>query len=131
MNRPYTICVIDDDDIYQFTIKRTIQSTNLAKEILSFNDAEEALEYFGTLTEVTDSLPDILFVDINMPLMNGWEFLEAFQTIKYKFQKDIKIFMSSSSIDSRDMEKAQEYECVSDYLIKPMTIDKLKDILQS
>jgi CheY-like chemotaxis protein len=76
-----------------------------------------------------DALPDVILLDINMPIMDGWDFLEWFKEFKENLVKAIPIFMVSSSIDWRDIEKAKSYEEVIDYMSKPLTDGNFFEII--
>jgi CheY-like chemotaxis protein len=74
-------------------------------------------------------LPDMILLDINMPLMDGWEFLKAYDQIKDRLGKAIKIYVVSSSIDERDVSRARSINHVVDYVEKPVTTDRLRELL--
>jgi CheY-like chemotaxis protein len=80
----------------------------------------------SNLTE--DKLPEIIFLDLNMPVMDGWEFLGEFVKIKNNFDKKISLYVVSSSIDPRDLERAKSFNLVTDYLIKPIELKKFEKI---
>ena len=103
MNTHYNICVIDDDDIYQFTIVRILKSLKIDKKMLLFSDGEEALEFMVDNLHNNDELPDIIFLDINMPIMDGFQFMEEYVKIKPELNKKITIYMVSSSVDAVDI----------------------------
>ena len=128
-----SVCIIDDDLIYQFLIKEEIEYTNMVSKIMFFNNGEKALQFIeNTLNNnKIDILPDIIFLDINMPVMDGWEFLEAYAQIKPKVEKKIVIYMVSSSTDIRDLDRAKSISEVSDYIIKPVSGSQLKSIFTS
>jgi len=121
------IAVIDDDSIYQFTASRTLKATQLAHEILQFPNGKEALAF---LRDKSKSIPDIIFLDINMPVTDGWGFLEEFHNLKKDLGKDIRIYMVSSSIDPRDLSRAKNIPEVTDYMEKPITMGKFAELLQ-
>lgn len=128
-----SVCIIDDDLIYQFLAKEEIEYTNMVNKIMFFNNGEKALQFIeNTLNnDEMDILPDIIFLDINMPVMDGWEFLEAYAQMKPKIEKKIVIYMVSSSIDIRDLDRAKSISEVSDYIIKPISGSQLKSIFTS
>ena len=128
-----SVCIIDDDLIYQFLAKEEIEYTNMVNNIMFFNNGEKALQFIkNTLNNnEIDILPDIIFLDINMPVMDGWEFLEAYAQIKPKVGKKIIIYMVSSSTDIRDLDRAKSISEVSDYIIKPVSGSQLKSIFTS
>lgn len=125
------ISIIDDDKIFKFTIIKTIESVNVAKKILVFSDGEEGLNFINDNLDEADKLPDIIFLDLNMPYMDGWEFLEEFAKVKAKLPKEIVIYIVSSSVSETDLNKAKQISDVTDYIIKPITTDKFKTLVES
>lgn len=124
------VCVIDDDDIYQFLLKKELNHTQLVDKVQVFTDGEKALNYFDENKDDCDSLPDVIFLDINMPIMNGWQFLKHFRTLKPAIDKPITIYLVSSSFDDRDINKSKEYAEVTDYIIKPVKRSNLINVLK-
>lgn len=122
--RQKRIYIIDDDPIYKLVTKKLIRKTELFSETREFANGSEALNYF----ESTTDFPDILLLDIEMPEMDGWEFLDEFCQLKKRMDKESTIYIASSSIASEDKVKAQKYKCVRDFLSKPINLDKLKKI---
>lgn len=117
----HNVCLIDDDNIYQFTARKIIESTGLVKSIQSFYNGKEAIDFFKDETNHNpDTLPDVIFLDINMPVMNGWEFLDEYNTFYSALPKRIVVYVVSSSIDDNDVRRSREYQAVSDYIIKPV-----------
>lgn len=125
-------CIIDDDKIYVNLVRKIIEIKKLSENLLIFKNGREALDYFqlimGNMTE--DKLPDIIFLDLNMPVMDGWEFLSEFIKIKNNFEKKITLYVVSSSIDPRDLERAKSFNMVTDYLIKPIELKKFEKIFE-
>lgn len=124
------VCVIDDDDIYQFLLKKELKHTQLVDKVHVFTDGKEAIDYFDENKESTTLLPDVIFLDINMPIMNGWQFLEQFKKIQPKIEKEITIYLVSSSFDDRDINRSKEYTEVTDYIIKPVKRANLINVLR-
>lgn len=121
-------CIIDDDKIYVNLIRKVIESRNLSKSLLVFNNGKEALDYFQHALKHIDAeeIPSIIFLDLNMPVMDGWQFLEHFVQINKPVQKPITIYIVSSSINPQDIEKANMAESISGYIIKPIKPNELE-----
>ena len=121
------ICIVDDDDIYQFTMKLNLKHIDSVAEVKIFNDGLAVLDFIKTNLNTLKELPDVIFLDINMPVMDGFQFMEEY--LKLKITKKINIYMLSSSIDPVDVEKVNRINEVSDYITKPIEHHKLKTII--
>jgi CheY-like chemotaxis protein len=128
-SKEINICVIDDDDIYQFAVARIIESALKTSSVMSFYDGEEALEYFESLKGNDGPIPDIIFLDINMPRLNGFEFMEGYNKIKDRLSKKSKVYMVSSSIDPADIQRSKEMDGIEDYVSKPLDTNLVTDIV--
>lgn len=127
--RSIRVAVVDDDSSYQFLTSRTIRSIGHTDVILQFYDGSEAIHYLSQYADDPVQLPDLLLLDINMPRVDGWMFLEEFSTIKNRIAKEITIVMVSSSIDSRDVARARENKNILDYVMKPVSAEKFRELL--
>lgn len=119
------VYVVDDDPLYIFSMKKVLKLTEFCNEAKFFKNGQEALDELIPQLEA-GVLPDVIFLDISMPLMNGWQFLD--HLIKYPQSKEIKIYIISSSIDPYDTGKSSSYDIVTDYIYKPITIEKMKEL---
>lgn len=131
MSKIKSICIIDDDEIYQFLIKKQVAVQNLAEEVCVFPNGQEAIQYFQNSIATKAELPDIVFLDVNMPIMDGWEFLDEYGKIYKQFHKEVKLYMISSSLNESDITRAQKMEQVKEYLVKPISGEKLVSLLQN
>jgi CheY-like chemotaxis protein len=93
-------------------------------EIRSFFNAQSALEELKKNSDDNDKMPDGILLDLNMPVMDGWQFLDEFVLLAIK--KEISIFIVTSSIDPIDIERAKKHHFLKDYIMKPITAEKLK-----
>lgn len=124
------IALVDDDKIFQITASKTIKAANLTDKILQFENGEEALDFLKDHARDSENLPDYIFLDINMPYVDGWMFMEDFADLKTNLSKTIFIYMVSSSIDPRDMDRARKNADIREYVIKPVTREKFIELLQ-
>ena len=133
MSPAITICLIDDDDIYHFVMKKIIEKLKLKylKKILNFGDGEEALEFITNNISNHSELPNMILLDINMPIMDGWQFMDEYIRLKPRIGKKITIYMVSSSTDVEDINHAKRISEISDYLIKPVTPEQLENMVNS
>ncbi|WP_323757108.1 response regulator [Roseivirga sp.] len=121
-------CIIDDDPIFVFGAKRMMELADFCNGFMVFQDGRKALDGLSAIVASGNNLPELILLDLNMPVMDGWQFLDEFT--KIKIDKKITLYIVSSSIDSEDFNKAETYEVVSNYIVKPITMDALKDILE-
>lgn len=127
--RPINVFIVDDDDIYQFTMGVALKNIPEVRLASTFGDGAEALDHITTHLNEPDSLPDIIFLDINMPVMDGFQFMEEFVDLLPKLKKTIKVYLVSSSIDPKDIKKAKRIDAITDYLIKPIKSEDIRELL--
>ncbi|NJB71233.1 CheY-like chemotaxis protein [Saonia flava] len=121
-------CIIDDDPIFIYGTKRLMKEIEFCENFLIFNNGKEAIEGLVNDNKNEGELPCLILLDLNMPVLNGWDFLEAISKIKDKNITKIPIFIITSSIDPRDLEKVKNYAFVHGYLTKPITSEALDGI---
>lgn len=121
------IILVDDDTVINFINEKTIKLTGIAEEIETFTNSEDTLNYLKENSDTADKshTSNIIFLDLNMPGIDGWEFLDTLNEFPKEFKQTYKIFILSSSIDPMDMEKAKNYEIVEDFISKPLTKQQL------
>ncbi len=129
MKKLETCCIIDDDPIFIYGTKRVIRDMDLAGEVIVFNNGQQAADAFLLLAQSGQRFPQIIFLDLNMPILDGWNFLEYFRDLTDGHECTTSIYVMSSSIDPRDMERVKSYPMVAEYLLKPMSPAELTKIL--
>lgn len=123
------VLFIDDDPIFNAISKSLLKRTEFSLEISTCSDAEGALDELHKRVRVDyEEFPDVIFLDLNMPKMDGWTFLEEFQKFPEWSVKKCQVFILSSSVSPGDIERLRTYEVVRDFISKPLTVDKLETI---
>lgn len=120
-------CIIDDDPIFIFGVKKVMQLADVCNNFLIYRNGKEALDALTALISDGKKLPDVILLDLNMPILDGWQFLDEF--IKVPVSKKVTIYIVSSSVDPEDVLKAKSYNIVNNYIIKPITMKKLVEAL--
>ncbi len=130
MSRLHTVLLVDDDEINNLICTKIIKKNDFAENIVTCLGAKQALNYLqeALLDENDKVLPDLIFLDINMPAMNGWDFLNQYEQIEALKNKDIVLIMLSSSMYVDDINRAKMYTSVADYITKPLTAAHLQQI---
>lgn len=120
--------LIDDDIISNFITEKALSNEQFAEEIVPFLSAEEALE--SLLQDMPDQSPDVIFLDLNMPGMNGWGFLNALSPYKDELKDKCRIYILTSSLDTADTARSTEYELVHGLLHKPIDHQDIRTVKQ-
>ncbi len=124
-----SIMIIDDEPVNNFICRRTIEHFDPSIEVIEFEKAKDALSYFENQSKTKEQkLPDIVFLDLNMPLMDGWQFLEQYKNLMPYFNNDIDLFLLTSSSFEGDLKRARSFPVISYYITKPLTIGVLEKI---
>ncbi|WNM19002.1 response regulator [Flavobacterium capsici] len=121
------IYVVDDDKVFHFIIKKLLENNNINVRPDFFENGLLAINGLKKKIIQGENLPDLILLDINMPVLDGWQFLEEFKVLKSKLNKDVIIYIVSSSDNKSDLNKAKTFQDeVKDYYLKPMTSEDLK-----
>ena len=122
--------VIDDDKLHQFGMRRMFKYIKTPINLFQFFNGLEALEYIKAHLPQLSNLPDIIFLDVNMPVMNGWDFLDAFLQLIPAQNRRTTIYMVTSSVSDADIEKAASYNEITEYIIKPAGVEQVKELFE-
>jgi CheY-like chemotaxis protein len=121
------VLLVEDDPITIMVCDRIIKMTSFAENVKSCENGKIGLDYLSGIAE-NGPAPKIIFLDINMPVMNGWDFLEEFEKIKARFNPLPRIYLLSSTVDPEDYKKAQKFTMVHDFISKPLSKEALQNI---
>jgi len=123
------VCIIDDDPIFVYGTKRLMKEVNFSDTVIVYENGQDGIDGLKEMTNNGENLPSIIFLDLNMPVMNGWEFLEDFAKIPNHKRENVTIDIISSSVDPRDLERIKSYNVVNNYILKPLTPEDLQNVL--
>jgi CheY-like chemotaxis protein len=130
MKKINNFCIIDDDEIHKFTTSFLLKKTDLVNNIILFSNGLEAINFFKDEIGNIANIPEIVFLDVNMPVMDGWEFLEEYVLIESVMPKTVVIYMISSSVDERDFLRAKSISALTGFLVKPISSHSIAEVIQ-
>ena len=122
--------LIDDDEIFTYIIKKIIEESEISEQITIFNNGRDAINYLTEVAEEETLLPKVIFLDLNMPLLDGWGFLDEYIRLKPKMCKKINLYVITSSVSTYDHEKSKEYSDITDFIVKPLAKEKFISIVK-
>ncbi len=124
MNPIKNLFLVDDDELYVFLTKKIIATTKLVEQVNVFGNGKIAVDFIKENVANPDLLPNIILLDINMPVLDGWGFLEDYTLLMPELSKKIALYIVTSSISPQDVEKAKGIVAVTDFIMKPFTKEK-------
>jgi CheY-like chemotaxis protein len=130
-SRAVSILLVDDDEINNFISIKLIKKALITSEIMACLNGKFAIEQLVDIQKKDpNNLPDFILLDINMPIMNGWEFLDEYKRLNIDPQGKTKIYIISSSVFSNDINKARSYPLVKSFISKPLSVEKIKEMFE-
>jgi CheY-like chemotaxis protein len=130
-NKAISVLLVDDDEINNFISIKLIKKALLNTEIMACLNGKYAIEQLSDIQRKDpNKLPDYILLDINMPIMNGWEFLDEYKRLNLDPLGKSKIYIISSSVFSNDINKARSYPLVKDFISKPLNVEKIKELFE-
>ncbi|MEN7547282.1 response regulator [Rapidithrix thailandica] len=130
MEKLNTLCIIEDNDVTQFLLQQMVEETQMVKQVKLCSNGLRAIEYLRALQDQPELLPEMILLDLAMPVMDGWRFLEEYRKIKPQLGKSITIYIVTSSIDPADVQKAKTVSEVADFIVKPVTKSRFLDLVR-
>lgn len=125
------ILLIDDNEADNFLNEYALKEMGCTDTVYAVKSGPDALKFLRARQDEGLEPPELIFLDINMPGMNGWEFLEAYEALNSGAKTDIVIVMLSTSLNPDDQEKAAHLEAISDFKNKPITEEKMMEIVKT
>lgn len=123
-----TLWLIDDDEIFVYLTRKIIDKTQLTEQIKVFENGQIAIDYLSRLGANSKYLPEIIFLDLMMPVLDGWGFLDEYKAMLETFQSKIKLYILSSSVSPQDIKRAKKFKGIVDFITKPITKEKITEI---
>ncbi len=126
-------CIIDDDDMYVNLITKVIDLRKLSKNLIIFRNGKEALDYFVSAFKKMErrDIPEVILLDLNMPIMDGWQFLNELSKYDFKELNETTLYIVSSSINPADIERSKAISMVKDFLVKPIRPNEIAEVFMT
>jgi CheY-like chemotaxis protein len=123
------LMIVDDDELSNYITGKIVEHAGLAEKADSFYSAKAALKYLKTNSSMRQGdYPDLIFLDLNLYDMKGWDFLSEYIKLKENYRRKITLFLLTNSIAEKDREQAKQFPCIKGYLQKPLTMGMIQEI---
>lgn len=125
------VWLIDDDEVFVFLTKKLITASKQEVSLETYINGQDAIDRLHEVAADEDALPDLILLDLNMPVMDGWEFLNAYQEVEFSNPDKIRLYIVTSSISPYEVERAKQIPVVQEFIVKPMVKQKFVEIISA
>ncbi len=128
MKKINTVCIVEDDPVHLFVTNRFLTKSGLVEKVMVCSNGKDAFEQLNGMHLNEELLPELILLDLNMPVWDGWQFLDAF--VKIPLKQKVVIYILTSSEASEDVRRAEFYNLKNNYIVKPITLPQLETIIR-
>jgi CheY-like chemotaxis protein len=125
------LVLIDDNPIDHYIVRTMLYNNEACKQATYTFDGNMVLEFMEENRYAAELLPDVIFLDLTMPDFSGWEFLDKFEKLKHSLNKQVELYVMTSSVRESDKERSSKYGCVNSFISKPLTKQVLNSICEN
>ena len=125
----FNFLVVDDDDVNLYIMTRLVERTAYKTNMITKTDGNSGIDYLQELIDNKEPLPTLILVDINMPVSDGWEFLDKYKQLA--IEQNIDVYILTSSVFDIDIERSKDYEFLAGFISKPITVEKLDEFFSA
>jgi len=125
----FNFLVVDDDDVNLYIMTRLVERTAYKTNMITKTDGNSGIDYLQQLIQNKEPLPTLILVDINMPISDGWEFLDKYKQLA--IDQNIDVYILTSSVFDIDIERSKDYEFLAGFISKPITVEKLDEFFSA
>jgi len=125
----FNFLVVDDDDVNLYIMTRLVERTAYKTNMITKTDGNSGIDYLQQLIQNKEPLPTLILVDINMPISDGWEFLDRYKQLA--IEQNIDVYILTSSVFDIDIERSKDYEFLAGFISKPITVEKLDEFFSA
>jgi CheY-like chemotaxis protein len=125
------VWLIDDDEVFVFLTKKLITASEQEVSLETYINGQDAIDRLREVAADETALPDLILLDLNMPVMDGWEFLNAFEQVEFSKPDKIHLYIVTSSISPYEVERAKQIPAVQEFIVKPMVKQKFVELISA
>jgi CheY-like chemotaxis protein len=125
------VWLIDDDEVFVFLTKKLITASEQEVSLETYINGQDAIDRLREVAADETALPDLILLDLNMPVMDGWEFLNAYEQVEFSKPDKIHLYIVTSSISPYEVERAKQIPAVQEFIVKPMVKQKFVELISA